>query len=342
MDQLDYEATLIKEERIWRKLAKSQKLKFVASRLDRQETKVKGSYHGHYLSLKTVEDEFTDLYTLIILTRKRPLEKELEESPLTALDELIAIYPLIGVVGAKPGGDTVFYRQPGFEKDRDYIRTLFQLLYELFLLYPQITQLGGEAVPPLQRVWQNYKPFRPLCSQMLADIAQNTIERLEKMALEIWCPRCLTRFTAIEIGLPPEKPTLYYYGCRACGQSREVLHLRGGVTAVLDNAGTVEQLPQVEGLYVNWLRRRSLFDFDRVEIVQATDEEVERFAVSLGNDTDETRRARYQGMECAISPGCELSTNTLRVLQYTFREAEQSLQANFSPTSDFWLKRSYS
>jgi hypothetical protein len=30
-----------------------------------------------------------------------------------------------------------------------------------------------------------------------------------------------------------------------------------------------------------------LFDFDRVEIQQATDEEVERFAVQVGNDTDE-------------------------------------------------------
>jgi hypothetical protein len=118
--------------------------------------------------------------------------------------------------------------------------------------------------------------------------------------------------------LPEEKPKLYYYGCRACGQSREVLNLKRGVTAVLDNAGTVEQLPQAEELKVNWLHRRSLFDFDRVEIVQATDEEVERFAVSVGNDTDETRRVRYQGMECVISPACELSLNTQRILEYTF------------------------
>lgn len=154
---------------------------------------------------------------------------------------------------------------------------------------------------------------------MMADIGQVTIERLEKIASEIWCPRCLARFRAIGI---EEKPKLYYYGCRACGQSQEVLHLKEGVTAVLDNGNTVEQLPQGEELKVNWLCRRSLFDFDRVEIVQATDEEVERFAVSIGNDTDESRQARYQGMGCAIAPGCELSPNTLRVLEYTFREEE--------------------
>lgn len=69
MSQLDYEPTIIKEERIWRKLAKSQKLKFAASRRDGPETRVKGSYQGHYLSLKTVENEFTDLYTLISLRK---------------------------------------------------------------------------------------------------------------------------------------------------------------------------------------------------------------------------------------------------------------------------------
>jgi hypothetical protein len=147
---------------------------------------------------------------------------------------------------------------------------------------------------------------------------QATIKRLEKMALEIWRPHCLARFKAIGISLPEEAPKLYYYGCRACGQSREVLRLKGGVTAILDNAGAVEQLSQAEGLNVNWLRRRSLFDFDRVEIVQATDEEVERFAVSIGNDTDKTRRARYRGMEYLISPSCELSPNTLRVLAHIF------------------------
>jgi hypothetical protein len=219
-----------------------------------------------------------------------------------------------------PGGETVFYWQLGFEKDREYLRALFQLLYEVFRLYPQIPELGGEAVPSLQKICQNHQVFRPVCTQMLADIGQDTIERLEKIAQEIWCPRCLARFKAIEVALPEKGPEIYYYGCRACGQSREILHLRGGITAVLDNTGTVEQLSQAEGLRVNWLRRRSLFDFDRVEIIQATDEEVERFAVSLGNDTDETRRARYQGMKYVISPNCELSPNTLRVLQYTFRQ----------------------
>jgi hypothetical protein len=322
MDQLDYESTIIKEERIWRKLAKSQKLKFVASRLNNPETRVKGSYQGHYLSLKTLEDEFTDLYTLISLKKKRPLETEVKGPPLAALDKLIAAYPLRGIIGAEPGGDPIFYKQLGFETDKGYIRPLFQLLYELLILYPQITELGGQVIPSLQKIRQNHQLFHPICTRMMADIGQATIERLKKIALEIWCPHCLARFKAIEISLPEEEPKLYYYGCRACGQSREILHLKEGITAILDNAGTVEQFSQGEGLTVNCLHHRSLFDFDRVEIVQATDEEVERFAVSLGNDTDKIRRACYQGMDYTISPSCELSTNTLRVLQYTFRAEE--------------------
>jgi hypothetical protein len=69
---------------------------------------------------------------------------------------------------------------------------------------------------------------------------------------------------------------------------------------------------------VNWLVRRVLFDFSGVYINQASDEEVERFAVQIGNDTDEWRRPRYSEMTCHIGPSCVLSENTLRILQRTF------------------------
>jgi hypothetical protein len=68
------------------------------------------------------------------------------------------------------------------------------------------------------------------------------------------------------------------------------------------------------------LRRRQLFDFDEVEIIQASDKEVERFIVQVGNDTDEARQSRYQQMRCVISPDAGLSVNTMRILQYTFSQ----------------------
>lgn len=109
-----------------------------------------------------------------------------------------------------------------------------------------------------------------------------------------------------------------YYGCRTCGQSAEVLQLPQGVVALLDNQAAVDQIEQQGVLKVNWLSRRELFDFDRVEIVQASDEDVERFAVQVGNDTDEWRQARYQTMECIIAPNCQITANSPKVLQSIF------------------------
>jgi hypothetical protein len=69
---------------------------------------------------------------------------------------------------------------------------------------------------------------------------------------------------------------------------------------------------------VNWLTHRKLFDFDEVEIAQTTDEDVERFAVQVGNDTDPKRKPRYQKMRCVVSSECQLSENTMRILERMF------------------------
>jgi hypothetical protein len=61
-----------------------------------------------------------------------------------------------------------------------------------------------------------------------------------------------------------------------------------------------------------------MFDFDEVEIVRATDQDVERFAIQVGNDTDPIRQPRYKQMQCIISPNCDLSVNTRRILERTF------------------------
>jgi hypothetical protein len=52
--------------------------------------------------------------------------------------------------------------------------------------------------------------------------------------------------------------------------------------------------------------------------VQATDEEVERFAVQVGNDTDAIRKPRYKKMRCTVSADCQLSANTMRILKRIF------------------------
>jgi len=109
-----------------------------------------------------------------------------------------------------------------------------------------------------------------------------------------------------------------YYGCRTCGQSRE--YFRGQVVMVLDQAMTEAQTEADSEMRLNWLAKRQLSDFHRVEIIQASDEEIERFAVQVGNDTDDFRRGRYKTMTCTLAAGCGVSENTPRILKRTFQQ----------------------
>ncbi|MFC1596928.1 HEAT repeat domain-containing protein [Planctomycetota bacterium] len=70
----------------------------------------------------------------------------------------------------------------------------------------------------------------------------------------------------------------------------------------------------------DWLKHKRLFYFDSVEIFRATDYDVERFCIQVGNDTDPLSRERYQKMQCVINRGCDLSENTVRILRRTFGE----------------------
>jgi HEAT repeat protein len=71
---------------------------------------------------------------------------------------------------------------------------------------------------------------------------------------------------------------------------------------------------------INWLTRGALFDFDRVEIVKASDDDVERFCLQVENDKDNFRNRRYRTMICLVSPQCHLIENTMRILRTTFGE----------------------
>jgi len=142
---------------------------------------------------------------------------------------------------------------------------------------------------------------------------------LKSRASGLLCPHCLTHFGPHKVKLSWLQ-TITYYGCRNCGQSRAFFY--GHVTATLDDKMTAEQSQQKRNLRINWLVHRALFDFDAVEIRRAGDEDVERFAVQVGNDTDPARRAQYPKMRCLIAPEAHLSINTLKILRKTFGQVE--------------------
>lgn len=305
---------LKEEEEIWQRLAKSHNLTFIPSG-NFPDTIVTGPYRDHFLTLRTLENDTTgEIHTWVSLTRKQLLDNKHNPQVLAELVRLAEAQPLTGKFEIEANGSCVIYEQAGVETDISKLRNIFGLLSDLITLYPKVIKLGGEAIATLQEIGQNTEGFKPVCVAMIKEIAQETTQRLREQISELWCPGCLTQVTAINLNFSKGDRAVYY-GCRTCGQSRQFLQLPKGVVAILNNRARTEQIQQAGLLKVNWIARRALFDFNQVEIVHASDEEVERFAVQIGNDTDEWRRAHYPEMECVIAPSCELAVTTERILE---------------------------
>jgi hypothetical protein len=178
-----------------------------------------------------------------------------------------------------------------------------------------LIELGGEAAEALAKL--NDGPLEETAMWLLGSIEQETRRQLAWRAPLIRCPTCLARFgpRSVNVSLGV---SFVYFGCRVCSQSRDFLECPAGVTAVLDTGWTESRRYQDGRLYINWLLERRVFDFDRVEIIRAADEDVERLAVQVGNDTDPARRSHYPEIPCWVAPECRLSENTLRILSRMF------------------------
>ena len=193
-----------------------------------------------------------------------------------------------------------------------------------FIARHTLAAWGGEVVEPLKVALDRDSGalFRETAVWVLKRVVEDTTTRLATNAPHLLCSRCLVRCHSHQLNLSWWQGAFTYYGCRVCRQSREFFDWPGEIVAVLDQEMNAEQA-QAEGvLRVNWLKRGAVFDFDRVEIVKSNDEQVERFAVQAGNDTDDFRYPHYRKMVCEIAPDCFLSENTLRILKRTFGEVQ--------------------
>ncbi len=194
---------------------------------------------------------------------------------------------------------------------------------ERFVARQLLINRGGEVSSNLQPLAVNDNhPLQETALWLLSNIERSTSHNFAWRADHTQCPYCQTLFAAnaVDVSLGV---SFNCYGCRTCQQSRDFLYVPQGVVAVLDSHWTNDELLQNGLLQLNWLKRRALFDFDWVEIIKATDEDVERFAVQMGNDTDLLRKPRYATMPCVLGPDCNLSENTLRILRRTFGNVEQ-------------------
>ena len=205
-------------------------------------------------------------------------------------------------------------------------------LCQLIEAYPSIMAFGGKMIPHLAKItYQSKHPLRETVSHLLPTIVSTTLP-LEEQQHQLLCKNCLTQCsfhkatyleykpwanTSARILKPGREFHITYYGCRVCHQSQE-FYQADQVVAVLNNQVDKLVLQEKPILRINWIVHNTLFDFDAVEIIQATDQQVERFAVQIGNDLDSVRAGRYKKMSYMLSSNCQLSENTERILSQIF------------------------
>ena len=268
-----------------------------------------------------------DIYSRIILVSDAPLSRS-DPSNIKLTDNVIekqlfgsTIYDVLtGSLEADPRAGLIWYEQRDSELTEEHYQLAFRLLSKLATAYPALVDLGGEVALRLEEIAAQSSTPRPFIHELLKEIAKDTEARLGHQVDRLWCPRCQARFSTHQAKIANNvfSNTITYIGCRLCRQSRE--YEVGRVVAILDNQ--IEQpISESIGLVrVNWLALKQPFDFDRVEIRRASNEDVERFVMQIGNDTDPVRRPRYKTLRCVASSQNKLSQNSLRLLRRTFGE----------------------
>lgn len=316
-----------KKKLVWQPLIEPGRLTLEFRDFFRGGACLRGDYRGYPLKLETVRRFF--LHTRIRLgLDHRALESHSAENPTTLFGKRVDVRDAAGLLEAidirhdpkEPlkatvNGQEVWYEEAGLASDVRYVEHLFEWLGDLAATYSALLALGGRAVPQLREVAvAPGHPLRYVAYQVLRDIGRETTRRLGHKSGAL-CPDCLVRYSLHRVSFPLN--AIFYYGCRACGQSQKFIEGHH-VVAVLDKSMAVEQARQVGVIQVNWFARQALFDFDEVRILQASDEEVERFVIQAGNDPDPIRRSRSRQIPWIISNECELSENTRRILQARF------------------------
>ena len=320
----------------WKKFAAENKLNFYPADLS-TGAQVAGVYKDHYVKLEAYKKSeafkknsqpYFHLSVSIPRARGSSLwSKGKAETalPLTPEDVIRLLNP--DEVVSRPwrrvnvlyNSQSLIYEKPGEELNPKRLQFLMDWLCNIADAYPMIIALGGKVVSPLTTLARRDSMLSPLISQILHDISSETTARLGEDYENLFCAYCLTHCCEHKIHLSWWQ-TIKFYGCRTCQQSQDFYH--SWIVSSLDNTLNEEVSQQNGVVRVNWLARRALFDFDEVEIGRVGDEDVERFAVKVGNDTDPVRTPRYKQIRCVVSAESKLSENTIRILQRMFGSVE--------------------
>ena len=132
-----------------------------------------------------------------------------------------------------------------------------------------------------------------------------------------WLVRWSGRWLAREMSAPGSMADSCQ--CRACHNGTRFDGVRE-LVAVLDSRSSRVVSHEGDTLRVNWMVRKQAFDFDAVEVVEASDEDVNEFLRQTRWQIDARRRSRLRTMRCDVNVLCKFQqeSSTLTNLRQTF------------------------
>ncbi len=156
------------------------------------------------------------------------------------------------------------------------------------------------------------------------EIALKTIDEilmvnrtLPETKKDLVCSNCYHRFRQSELSIPGRN-SIKFKACRGCMGSAAIEGIEK-IVAIIDREMQGEFRKSGSTIEVNWLQLKYPFDFDEVKIIDGDDFDVERFVMTMRNDTDEERKNRMKSLKVFISGDVEISKNKRNLLEINFR-----------------------
>lgn len=305
----------------WQQLADNYDLTYVSGKKV-TETRVFGKYRNYQLELKIAQQEETGVFGDITYMTLSPLNMvDKVDTPPLNIEQAKSLLTLSklpveikGEIDLTSDGLTMSYTQLTIEYDRLYLQILIDYMCKLLQTYQIIVSSKSELIVDIETIAR----YKGLALQPFAKQASRQINKTtnQKETTSLICRDCLAHYrTPANLALPLD--TESEAGCRVCNRQQE--YFIGKLIAVLDQQMTSNLVETKDELRVNALKHDKMFDFDEIEIRQATDQEVERFVVRAGNEIDDFRKSRYKDVRYTVAPTCELSDNTHRILKQMFK-----------------------
>ncbi len=310
----------------WQKFAAQNNLRFRYLAGFTPRVQLLGAYRDHRVKLKAAVFDKRAAVKLILSTNT--LQSTLSETNTNTLtpDTVIDLITMesadndIARIKIEPAKKQLIYEADEILVNPQRLQYILDWLSNLAEQYKNIIALGGSLIPTLSTIAKDNESWfeRRLAQHFIFAIAEDTKIKLSNRIKDYICTNCLSWCGAHKAySIWPEVTT--YYGCRVCHQSQYFYHCEK-VVLILNQQMTLDLAQDDDTLLINWLSRRKPCDFEEVRIIDATDEDVERFVVQMSNDVDVVRRERLSKIPCRVSATHTLSENTLRILYRTFKQ----------------------